>query len=90
MSANSVNIDGDTPLLFPVDMRDWVPAGDMVHFVIHSVKEMNPKKFRVNERGSGGAQYPPSMMLTLPVYRSMPTGFSAAGALNAPLVVTLR
>ena len=63
MKAKFVNVDRQTPLLLPQDMREWVPEDDMVHFVIEAVEGMHLKGLRVNERGSGSAQYPPSMMM---------------------------
>ena len=41
MSINLINIDRETPMLFPVDIRDWIPSDDMVHFVIESVQGMD-------------------------------------------------
>jgi len=32
MAARFVNIDHDTPLLLPPDIRDWVGPDHMVHF----------------------------------------------------------
>jgi hypothetical protein len=29
--AKFVNIDSDTPMLLPPDMRDWVPSNHLVH-----------------------------------------------------------
>jgi hypothetical protein len=29
--AKIVNIDRDTPMLLPPDMRDWVPSNHLVH-----------------------------------------------------------
>lgn len=55
-------------MLLPPDLRDWIPADDMVHFVIEAVEGMNLSRLRVNERGTGSQQYPPSMMLSLLVY----------------------
>ncbi len=37
MATRYVNVDRRTPMLLPVDMREWVPEDDMVHFVIASV-----------------------------------------------------
>ncbi len=34
MSERFVNVDRDTPMLLPVDLREWVAADDMVHFVL--------------------------------------------------------
>lgn len=68
MSATFVNIDRLTPLLLPCDLRDWVPEDDLVHFVIEAVEGMDLRTLRINHRGSGSAQYPPSMMLSLLIY----------------------
>ncbi|MDR3302084.1 MAG: hypothetical protein LBT01_06100 [Spirochaetaceae bacterium] len=32
MSPRLVNIDRKTPMLFPVDMRNWLPEDHRVHF----------------------------------------------------------
>ena len=41
MVTRYVNVDRDTPMLFPPDMRDWVRKDEMVHFVIEAVKQMD-------------------------------------------------
>src|SRR5215469_16375700 len=58
-----VTIDRETPMLFPVDMRDWLPADHLVHFVIDAVQQIGVIGFKVNRRGTGSEQYPPEMML---------------------------
>jgi len=63
-----VNIDRQTPMLLPPDLRDWVPEDDMVHFVLEAIEGMKLPSLRVNRRGSGSPQYPPRMMLALLVY----------------------
>jgi transposase len=68
MSTRFVNVDRRTPLLLVPDMRDWVPDDDLVHFVIAAVEGMDLKRLRVNVRGTGSAQYPPTMMLALLIY----------------------
>jgi len=68
MSENFINVDRDTPMLFPVDLREWLPENSLVHFVIDAVDTLDLKSFSINTRGSGSAQYPPSMMLTLLIY----------------------
>jgi transposase len=55
-------------MLLPVDLRDGVPADDMVHFVIEAVAGMDLSMLKINHRGSGSKQYPPKMMLTLLIY----------------------
>jgi transposase len=68
MAENLVNVDRDTPMLLPVDLRQWVPENDLVHFVISAVDSMNLSAVSVNTRGSGSKQYPPRMMLALLIY----------------------
>jgi transposase len=68
MAARFVNIDHDTPLLLPPDLRQWVPAGHLVHFLMDAVGELDLGAARVNERGTGDAQYPPRMLLGLLIY----------------------
>ena len=68
MPAKFVPIDHDSPLLLPPDLRDWLPPGHMVHFIMDAVDALDLSKAQVNERGTGSAQYPPSMMLGLLIY----------------------
>ena len=68
MSTRFVSVDRNQPLLLPPDLRDWIPEDDLVHFVIEAVNSLPSGRFRFNLRGSGSAQYPPSMMLALLIY----------------------
>jgi transposase len=68
MAERLVNVDRETPMLLPVDLRQWVPEDDLVHFVINAVETMNLSALAVNQRGSGSKQYPPRMMLALVIY----------------------
>jgi len=68
MGAKFVNIDRDTPMIFPPDLRDWLPENSMVHFIVDAVEMLDLKDFTINHRGSGSEQYPPSMMLALLIY----------------------
>jgi len=68
MAERFVNVDRDTPMLLPVDLREWIPQDDLVHFVINAVEMMSLPGLSVNPRGSGSKQYPPRMMLALVIY----------------------
>lgn len=68
MPARFVNIDRDTAMLLPPDLRDWVSEDDLVHFVIKAVERLPLETFTVNHSGSGSAQMPPHMMLALLIY----------------------
>ncbi len=64
-----ITVDRDTPLLLPVDLRDWVSADDPVHFVIEAVDLLDLRAFHTGHpHGAGKAQYPPHMMLGLLIY----------------------
>jgi transposase len=52
-------------MFLPYDLREWVPAGHIVHFILDAVEQLPITDFRVNDRGSGSEQYPPRMMLAL-------------------------
>ena len=65
MSDRLVNVDRETPMLLPVDLRAWVPEDELAHFVISAVETMKLPALMVNQRGSGSRQYPPRMMLAL-------------------------
>ena len=68
MAARFITIDRDTPLLLPPDLRDWVPADHLVHFIIDAVDSLDLRQVRVNVRGTGSEQYPPAMLLGLLLY----------------------
>lgn len=68
MATRFVSIDRDTPLLLPPDLRDWVPADHLVHFVVDAVAALDLRQVKVNERGTGSEQYPPTMLLALLIY----------------------
>lgn len=68
MSTRFVNIDRQTPMLMPPDLRSWVREDDLVHFVLEAVEAVPMNGFVVNYRGSGSEQYPPQMLLALLIY----------------------
>lgn len=68
MAAHFVNIDYDTPLMLPPNLREWVPVNHLAHFILDAVEEMDLRHVKVNERGTGSAQYPPRMLLGLLLY----------------------
>ncbi len=63
-----VQADRNQPFLLPPDLHDWLPADDLAHFVLEAVERVPIERFKVNERGTGCAQYHPHMMLALLIY----------------------
>ena len=68
MAARFVNLDRQTPLFLPCDLREWLPADHLVHFILDAVDQLPTDHFRVNHRGTGSEQYPPPMLLALLIY----------------------
>lgn len=68
MSTRFVPIDRNTPMLLAPDLRDWLPEGHVVHFIVETVEQLPLHGFQVNVRGTGSAQYLPTMMLSLLIY----------------------
>ena len=68
MPARFVNIDRQTPMFLPCDLRKWVPSDHLVQFILDAVEQIPTAHFHVNERGTGSEQYPPGMMLALLIY----------------------
>ena len=56
MAARFVNLDRQTPMFLPCDLRDWVPAGHVVHFILDAVEQIPSAHFHVNDRGTGSEQ----------------------------------
>lgn len=68
MALRLVSVDRETPMLLPPDLRDWVPANHIAHFILEAVEVIPESAMHLNWRGSGSQQYPPSMMLALLIY----------------------
>lgn len=81
MAARYIIVDHDTPLLLPPDLREWVPENHLVHFVMDAVEQLDLGAAKVNERGTGDAQYPPGMLLALLIY-SYATGMFSSRAIE--------
>ena len=69
MAARFMDLDRQTPMLLPCDLREWVPEDHIVHLILDAVEQIPTAHFRVNDRGTGSPQYPPCMMLA---YRGQP------------------
>ena len=56
--------------LLPVDMMDWLPSGDIVHWVIDAVELMDLSAFEAEHRvgGAGQAPFAPKVLLALLIY----------------------
>jgi transposase len=77
MAERLVNIDRETPMLFPIDMREWLPENHLVHFIIDAIGHIDISTFKINKRGSGDEQFPPAMMLAMLSYSYIPGRFGS-------------
>jgi transposase len=68
MNARYVNVDRDTPLLLPCDLREWVAEDDLVHFILAAVEDVDLRGIEGCAAGRGSAQYPPRMLLGLLIH----------------------
>jgi transposase len=68
MPARFVNIDRDTPLLLPPGPAVMGAGGSPRPLLMDAVGELVLRGLRVNERGTGDAQYPPRLFLGLLIY----------------------
>jgi len=69
-------------MFLPCDLRDWVPADHIVHFILDAVAQIPTESFAVNWKGTGSEQYPPGMMLALLIY-CYATGRSGSRTIEA-------
>jgi transposase len=81
MGTKYVNVDRQTPMLLPPDVREWVADNELAHFVLEAVEATDLVGARVNVRGTGDAQYPPGLMLALLIY-SYATGTFSSRAME--------
>jgi len=70
MAYNFIDCDRDQLFLLPPSMRDWLPEGHLVWFILDAVDQLNLSSFlrRYRSDGWGRAAYPPKMMVALLLY----------------------
>jgi transposase len=68
MAERFVNVDRQTPMFLPPDLREWVADNELAHLILEAVELCDLRAARCNVRGSGSEQYPPTMMLALLIY----------------------
>jgi transposase len=82
MAIRIIDIDRDTPMLFPERVQDWLPENHLARFIVEAVETLDTGKFKMNERGTGDEQMPPGMMLSLLIY-SYATGVFGSRRIQA-------
>ena len=70
MALSYLSCDRDQPFLMPPDVREWLPAGHLVHFVLDVVEVVDTSSLHVRHPndGAGRAAYDPDVLLALTLY----------------------
>ena len=70
MAQNFLACDRDQELLLPPSLREWLPEGHLVWFVIEAVAALDLKPFYAvyRDNGQGRAAHDPVMMVALLLY----------------------
>jgi transposase len=66
--SNFVPFNREQSFLLPPDLKEWLPADDVVHFIVAAVERVPLASFQVPERTGGKRQYHPRLMLALLIY----------------------
>jgi transposase len=63
-------VNRDQPFLLAPDMRDWLPAGHLVWFLLETLEQVDLAAFHARHPndGAGRAAYDPDMMVALLIY----------------------
>ncbi len=63
-----IPFDRSQPYLLPPNLKSWLPADDMAHFVVAAVERVPMNAFCVPVRMGGKAQCHPRLMLALLIF----------------------
>lgn len=66
--ANFVPFNRDQSFLLPPDLKAWLPADDIAHFIVAAVERVSMTSFQGPDRTGGKPQYHPRLMLALLIY----------------------
>ena len=66
--SNFVPFNREQSFLLPPDLKEWLPADDVAHFIVAAVDRIPWALFQVPDRTGGKPQYHPRLMLGLLIY----------------------
>ncbi|BAK83882.1 transposase [Komagataeibacter medellinensis] len=66
--SSFISFDRSQPYLLPPDLKLWLPADDMAHFIVAAVERVPMNAFYVPVRTGGKAQYHPRLMLAFLIF----------------------
>src|ERR1700712_4670008 len=65
---NFIPFNREQSFLLPPDLKEWLPADDVAHFIVAAVERLPLASFSVPNRSGGKPQYHPRLMLALLIY----------------------
>lgn len=68
MKPNFIEIDRDTPYLFPPSLQDWLPEKHLARFVVEIVEHLDLSELKKSYAGRGSRPYNPEMLVALLFY----------------------
>jgi hypothetical protein len=74
-------LDRNSPLLFPPDLRPWLPAHHRVHSILGAIATLDLRKLTFNYRGTVRPQHPPRMLRAL-LIQGFATGINIDAAVQ--------
>lgn len=66
--SNFIPFDRSEPYLLPPDLKSWLPADHVAHYIVAAVERVPLGAFAVPRPTGGKAQYHPRLMLALLIY----------------------
>ncbi len=68
MSNQFREIDRSQPITLPGNLEGWLDGNDLAYFIVEVVEALDTREIEADDRGGGGAPYPPKMLLALLFY----------------------
>ncbi|NGO39935.1 hypothetical protein G4L39_11115 [Limisphaera ngatamarikiensis] len=65
MASGFVLMDRNSPLLFPPDLRPWLPDHHRVHSILGAIAALDLRQLTFNHCGTVRPRYPPRMLRAL-------------------------
>lgn len=69
MGKHFIDVDRQSPMLFPPSVEDWLPEDHLARFVVDTVDQLDLRNIYAEYTGNGGSRaYSPRVMLSLIIY----------------------
>lgn len=75
--SSFVPFNRDQSFLLPPDLKEWLPADDVAHFIVAAVERVSMTAFQAPDRTGGEPQYHPRLTLALLIHCNSGGTFSS-------------